>query len=504
MFIDDEPIIREGMRYVIDWEALGFDIIGDYGHAREGLKAVIKHQPDMVFVDIKMPGMTGLELVMQAKDAGFTGRFIVLSGYSNFDYAKSSIKLGVDAYLLKPIDEDELIDCLLEIKEKFKEEEQIHSQITQYKEQSIHEAWRAIIDGRKNDWIGHSELNQEDGPFIVGAIFFRKSLSRRRLKTLFEEHAITDAYVIYKDNISFLIYQQTKKSDCMDRFKQTLILIKKLIDQEAYGVMSEEIKQLVDIHTQVERIYATNKLTYVLPSQVVYFTDKILTKTDEHGQSLDIHNHIMDVIHALEFKDYTILTRVKTEILVYFQQQVMAKDRVEQWIIEFVFRLTEKLSLHYPNVQIMSKDEWYKILIEANHLFDLLDELFEGIWLISDQMTGFYLNTDDDMEKVIAYVKHYYARDLSLKVLAELFSYNSSYLGKKFKKYTGDYFHVYLEQLRIGEAKKMLVNRDIKIYQVSEAVGFNNMDYFYKKFKKHVGKSPKEYQLSLERDKSDE
>ncbi len=98
------------------------------------------------------------------------------------------------------------------------------------------------------------------------------------------------------------------------------------------------------------------------------------------------------------------------------------------------------------------------------------------------------------MEKVTAYVKQYYFEDLNLKVLAHLFNYNRSYLGKKFKKYTGVYFHTYLDQVRIEKAKTLLVEKNLKVYEVSNEVGYCNMDYFYKKFKNHTGLSPKEFQ----------
>ncbi len=499
MFIDDEPIIREGMRHVIDWEALSFSIEGDYGHAREGLKAIVKHQPDVVFVDIKMPGMTGLELVTEAKREGYEGHFIILSGYSNFDYAKASIKLGVDAYLLKPIDEDELVDCLLEMKENMKQEERIHSQISQFKEQSIHEAWRAVVDGRTNDWLGHSELKLLSGPFLIGSIFFHKALSRRRLKALFVEHHITKAFVVFKDNLSYLVFPSATDAT-KDDFKQAVVLIKKLIDDQAYGILAEPVEDIHEIFSEVKTMQETNQIIYVLPSQVMYTTTHVLQMGDEEEQAFDLQTAIQRVIHALEFKDKVILNSVKEAFISYFQMNRMTKDRVEQIIFEFVLHLTDQVKEQYPDVTMTSKNEWYEIIIDAEYLFDLLDELMEEVWAMSHQMKSFQLNAENDMEKVVAYVHHYYAKDLSLKVLAEIFCYNSSYLGKKFKKYTGEYFHVYLERFRIETAKQLLTNRAIKIYQVSEAVGFNNMDYFYKKFKKHVGKSPKEYQLSLERD----
>ena len=101
------------------------------------------------------------------------------------------------------------------------------------------------------------------------------------------------------------------------------------------------------------------------------------------------------------------------------------------------------------------------------------------------------------MEKMIQFINNNYKDDLKLETLGRVFNYNSSYLGKTFKTYTGEKFTSYLDKVRIEKAKEFLANSDLKVYEVSREVGFNNIDYFSSKFRKYVGVSPKEFKKNL-------
>ena len=108
LLCDDEQIVREGLRYIIDWEALGFTICGEAENGEDALAKIEKYKPGLVLMDIRMPKISGLELIAMMRGSGFTGEFIILSGYSDFEYARTAIRHGVSFYLTKPIDEDEL------------------------------------------------------------------------------------------------------------------------------------------------------------------------------------------------------------------------------------------------------------------------------------------------------------------------------------------------------------------------------------------------------------
>ena len=106
---DDEESIREGLKCIVDWEDIGFLICGEAGNGSDALSEILSKQPSLVLLDIKMPKMHGIDVVVAAREQGYTGKCILLSGYSDFGYAQTAIRYGVDYYLTKPIDEDELL-----------------------------------------------------------------------------------------------------------------------------------------------------------------------------------------------------------------------------------------------------------------------------------------------------------------------------------------------------------------------------------------------------------
>ena len=91
--------MRGGIRYLIDWTALDFTICGEGKNGQETLDKILKYQPDLVLLDIRMPKLTGLDVIRLAKDAGFRERFIILSGYSDFSYAQEAAEAALWAYL---------------------------------------------------------------------------------------------------------------------------------------------------------------------------------------------------------------------------------------------------------------------------------------------------------------------------------------------------------------------------------------------------------------------
>ena len=124
MIIDDEEIVRWGIRDLMDWETEGFSLCEDGRDGRDGLKKLLDSRPDLALVDIKMPGISGIELIRQAREAGFGVHFVILTGYSEFEFAKAAISLGVEEYLLKPVDEEELVRCVRKIHGRLEEQSQ--------------------------------------------------------------------------------------------------------------------------------------------------------------------------------------------------------------------------------------------------------------------------------------------------------------------------------------------------------------------------------------------
>ena len=118
MLVDDEPLALEGLKLLINWQAEGFEICGECASACEALRKLPDANPDLIVTDIRMPGMSGLELLHAARQAGFDGQFVIVSGYSDFQYAKKALQLGVAGYLLKPVEPADAAVVLAHVRRK--------------------------------------------------------------------------------------------------------------------------------------------------------------------------------------------------------------------------------------------------------------------------------------------------------------------------------------------------------------------------------------------------
>jgi len=134
LIVDDEMLVRYGLFTTIDWESYGFEIVGDAKNGKVALELVNELQPDIIISDIRMPIMDGLEFICELKNRGIEKEVVILSGYDDFNYAKKALEYGASAYLLKPIENDELINVLLKLKNKLENRNRLMQTIEGFNE----------------------------------------------------------------------------------------------------------------------------------------------------------------------------------------------------------------------------------------------------------------------------------------------------------------------------------------------------------------------------------
>ena len=152
--VDDEYLVRTGITETIDWNKYDIEIVDTAQNGKVGLEKIELHHPDIIISDIKMPVMDGLQLVEALYERNYDGIIIMLSGYNDFDYAKGTLERGVFKYLLKPIDNDELIDIVVKAREKLKKRRvmdmyisDIHVSIPIIKNKLADDVFHGVSDG---------------------------------------------------------------------------------------------------------------------------------------------------------------------------------------------------------------------------------------------------------------------------------------------------------------------------------------------------------------------
>lgn len=497
LLVDDEKTVRDGLKVIIDWQAYGFDAFLDGEDGSDGLAKMLGFDPELTLLDIRMPKMNGLEAAEQARKAGYKGKIIMLSGYSDFKYAQSAIRFGVDAYLLKSIDENELVTAV----------QKARADILQNAETSMLENKNAklarnsllcdiLLARRSNEdelLIRHGSL--QSGIYRVALIEFENVAGGSRKQV--------------EDMLKGCFSESQAETVTLDG---RLVFILK--DVEAISRLSEAVKVArkragIPIFAGVGRVvnsFDEIALSYVDARQLV--EEKFFYSVDDficfEGQSCSTGNVLaldpqkyLDSIQT--YLDAGELGRIKA-ILGDLKQRIIL-ERIEpekaKGILSGLYvGLLGKLRLSYPNKQceFPIESEIVDKIFDMDYLHDIISFLEDEFCKISSDIA---CGNRDIATKVLNYIEKNSHNDLKLESIADLFGYNSTYLGKIFKKAKGEPFNTYLDRLRIKKAEALLLESSLKVYEICERVGYRNLNYFYKKFKRYTGTSPSEFRDNL-------
>ena len=500
LIIDDEPNVRRGLRKIVPWEENGFEVCGEGQDAEDGFNKIMNLNPDIVLIDIKLPGKLGTEVIKEAREAGFTGKFIIVSGYSNFEYAKTGIQYGVKSYILKPIDEDELLDIVLKLKTEIDHEKvwKINEELLKYNElQNI------ILD--ENDDI------EENNPIKEGYYKYEKfqialiddidiEVNKVKLEALVKKRLCNykDIDIIKLESVILILFKDFN----INHTNKIIIELKPKLDEK----LKEQV--FITLGSEVDNInkikFSYREARQLMEKRFLFLERGIISREDIKENSNDNLTDFKVIISKIySYFDINDIEKLNLEfrnIEELFIQRNYLEEQIKVMSIKIFLDLKQKLINDYDSneINIISNEEIIENIYSKISLKSTIDYLLEKFTYFSEQIGT--TSSDNIIKRVINYMNKNYYKDLKLEVLAEIFNYNSAYLGKLFKSIVGENFNTYLDKIRIEKAKTLLTEDKLKVYQVCDKVGYKNIDYFHSKFKKYVGISPLNYKKQCDKD----
>ncbi|CDD65847.1 putative uncharacterized protein [Firmicutes bacterium CAG:882] len=511
LIADDEKNIREGIKCIIDWEALGFTVCGEAANGEEALKQINEMHPGLVLLDIKMPKLSGLEVVENAREQGYNGKFIILSGFSDFKFAQTAIRLGVDNYITKPIDEDELAEAVKRIGEQIKTDRENVTHNEHYrkkaKKELLHDLVRSQVD---REVFSTEELNMtasvyqvvlyenfdiEEGENMPYQFSELLKVTNNGSRTF--EHFMDDEYNVIILKGSFAIekferfvehYESTppQKGSPMD----TLFI--------AYG---RPVNDIFDVHISYMDAYTLIKRRFFCIEGQHTLGYEELPHVKEVYEQLD-KSKISDYCSKITDYIQTFSRRKVAEELYGIEEYLYNVDapigQVKLFLTDLFLQIKENINRIYSNnsFAIPQNSEIIEYISSRFYMYDIIEYISKQLDQIMNSMGS--SSRESVLDDVLHYIDHNYATNIKLEVIASLFGYNSAYLGKIFNKNVGESFNSYVDQVRINHAIELLMDNKLKVYEIAERVGYKNVDYFHKKFKKYVGVSPAEYRNKKE------
>lgn len=525
IIVDDEQIVLDGLKFLIEDTLEDIEVVATASSGREAIAVCENNNPDIVLMDIKMPGINGLEAIEAIKKRHVDTRFVIISAYEQFEYAKQAVELGVCDYILKPINPKKVKDVLnsikndifiernqrlreIENKEKLKkiipilEHAFIYSLLlnTDYRDEL--NKYQDLFEAKKRKGYvmviefgegKHPNLHNKIGTGIIGQSIYLKVQSAIKYKC----KCIVGPIII--NQITVLVYENQTESEYEQRIKAFELAdsiynsIKKLVDSNIYiGIGScyalEKCKNSLE-----EAMFSLNRIT---DENIVHIND-ISQKNNSNDDYtyIDIKEDETHIIKLLEIGDKE---RLVNEMKTFFNK---VKKKFHGDIVEVRNTILELmvmvLSCSYRNElqdQIVGYSSYLNELNSLDSIVSIQNWCLRKVSYIVEQVQS---KKDKHISRVVLnakkYIDEHLNEDLNLIDISKEVSVSPQYFSKIFKNEIGQSFVEYVRKKRIDIAKELLKTNKYSVKEICYKIGYNDPNYFSRLFKKLVGVSPTEY-----------
>lgn len=538
LIVEDELLVRKALITAIDWNNLGFEIIGDAADGQEALDIARKTRPDVVLTDVRMPKMDGIELIKALKDELPSTKVVVLSCYDDFEYVKEAMRLGAVDYILKlSMQLEDLIKIMENVKKMIEEERIEHYRSMELYWQfntNIYELrskfFNDIINGFALPMTWWSEtfsllnLRIESAPYMAVCMRVDDYGIVRQRNIMGDEGLLRFSILNIADEI---IGNNKLSADIFHREDDQFGIIFSLKNDDT----ANEIETLCDELLQAFKLYLNISVSFGISEMFMaltelrenyrYALEAVNFRWYSGKGSINYHCNVPGYIERSYYtKEYE--TRIRDSLIMgsiddakNMVMQVLESIAVDRILspynafkecLEIVYTFANVVKQYGGNLNDVKDEEQTVLYDTINHCQTLEDmkNWFDRFMLYYAE----YLNRlkkqqyRKEISKAINYINVHYMEDIKLTDLAKYVGMESAYFSFLFKKETGSNLTDYINTVRIGKAKEYLSFSDMSIYEVAEKVGYANVSYFSKVFKQSVGMSPARFKNTLKNSKN--
>lgn len=528
LITDDEQMICNLIANILDWEDMGFQIIGMANTGTDAFDIIQKEKPDVVISDIRMPGYDGIQLIQKTAEAGIQVVFVMISGYKQFEYAQNAMKYGVKYYLLKPISEEKLRETMMEIgreldvkQQKIVEERHLRRQVQEARDKMKRRFLTTVLAANEKDNLEsdisrnavNAEYNTEFKDGEYRAVFVKVDI----------RGAVGKSAEYLQDKIEQYVEKFGKDfSESISTYTHSGIVVLFNYKNEDEEEIKRKIEELwTDLDDYVKNFEGFSVVIGVSEATGQFKETRKCIVESMDAVKYRIKNPESKILYYDEF-DYqrrpvgTIITPVKRQNYLAKIESGSAEDAaacIDEAVRMIRYEITNYSPVMLYDTLIYYVDLLNKTLDKAQK--EKMEEYFEQ-WneRIDNERTELKLTeaTKAYVTKVIQYVqeekkdkdirpvrevKTYleenYHQEISLNDLADIVSLNASYLSALFKKETGMTYTEYVMFCRLEKAKELLADTGKSIAEIADAVGYHDTRHFSKLFTRNIGLKPSEY-----------
>ncbi|WP_274650258.1 response regulator transcription factor [Paenibacillus humicola] len=505
MIVEDEDIVRDEIKHLIDWENHGFSLIAEARNGREGLQLFEERNPDIIISDIKMPGLGGLEMTSTILDRQKHKKVILLTAFGDFDFAREAIKLGIHSYVLKhELDGAVLVQELNKARQQIEEEESAEYLARKehlrmfLKRVAAHPDDASPGLGRPFPWQGRT------GMFILG---FDRVQSQGQ-----QGQAVPEGEGVERSEFIDFLYTRLFKgvdaeaADLNGREAAVFVRVPESFSEkkryefcwsfarhlqqrisEVYGcTVSIAIGPAFEHARDIGKSLRTTKQIYALrmfskSSCILTDVRKIGVPDGEYGAADRLLAEIRD---SLQAEEYDVAVKKIEEL--FTRRLVALQDPA--FVRKCVFELVRIVNARRPPQQpVIDPIEKLAEIYELDNVFGISEWFADIVRQLAEESSSKYSRKIRD---VLQYIHVNYQRDISLNEVADRLGLSLIYTSQLFKKEVGVSFVAYIARYRIERARELLETGKYKVHEVGAMVGYQTVQYFCKTYKRITGKNP--------------
>lgn len=500
LIADDERAERSVIRFLINKYELPLEIT-EAQNGKEALELLAGEHFHILFTDIKMPFLTGLDLAAQIHTKYPAMRIVFFSGYDDFEYVKEALSLQVVNYILKPVNPEEFKQTITKIIDSLKADEAA--------EQLRQTTWHYVNNHILYQLINSAspELLQKQHPhfdFSVITSYHRLFLlqadndlfggyGERQFQAFLEPLKDMCDYlnlnpaqslILFRDPGNHFSWYESQAQFIHDRIYDTC-------HTRCYVLISEEFISPEMLAAAYQAAEHCSEFRFFMPNTYILSEQRVLTGDSEDPEQDDLM--IQNIEEDIRYKDKVHLhEHVRTLLNKYERKSTLSQI----YIKFFMTNLMRILILHLPADQKISLTQMTEKIYSTQHFSDISQLITDTLEILTQSFKADTGGASHAVELVKQYIHTHYGEDLGLEILAAQVYFTPGYLSGIFSQETGFGINKYIKNIRMAKAKELLLHTNMKIHGVCRQVGYTNVSYFCKSFQEDFGMTPEKYRIS--------
>lgn len=500
VIVEDEIRIREGIIKLLGKIFPQHQIVGVAENGEDGLNLIETTNPDLVITDVKMPKIDGLQMISELHRKERLPKVIILSAYSEFEFAQKAIKLGVSEYLLKPISVADFTKSIKAIETQLSKSDKIDNL------QSIQNVMNnvlynnLVVDEKIERFLINKYSIDAKGTFIMIPVYMtNKTLEnekriKKNLKNIFCEKNDNIIIKDFQQDMFIVLFHNVEDVEGIKKwFRWKIKNDIKMRDQRGicFGwIEFKGIENIIENHGLITKYLEWNIGTK--DNILISYPEIKEVETEAALFPIDIERKMTVAICA---GDNEKIKKLMSRFCKHFSDgKVYFPKEVKECFVRFIWSIVNVIK--GVNVQQYNKIELHKLIdkIMSSVMFEELEEILQEL----EEYTLFEKVQEEDMKNMLvvrikAIIHEFYNQGITLDEISYKLKMTPEYLGSLFHKEEGINYSTYLKRYRIGKAKELLLGTNLKIFEIATRVGYQDPKYFSKVFKEVTGELPAKY-----------